>query len=551
MKKRFIICLCALLALAVTALSACGSGGQAQNATTAAAATTTAAAATTKAAETTTKAAATEAAADDSLPFVKVDWYTGLGIQPDNQMVNDELNKYFKEKINAEINFIFLAWDDWGNRVGPMIASGQDMGVLAYGTQAQQNFPNLAKQNAFAPLNDLLDKYAPEVKALFVEDVWKCMMFNGKIYGVPSLKDNCYVMGGVYNLSMAKEFGIDLTKTRVTSWDDPQVVNLLRDVKAKRDEQHPEWSDRPVLGGGGMYPWPYVFAVETFLGGNLDVNMGVVANIPGIMDIEGYDENTLFNLYQTPQFLDYAIQRVRNVKEGIAVTDYSGKESWDQDGSIFGWVNWGLVRTDPNAWSDIYDIDLLVPSRVWTSTSNYQGCGVTISANCAEKERAMMAINIVNTDSYVATMLRYGIEDQHYLMVDGKMTTEGSPRNSDPASRGYLYWYGAPLGNLLIVKGPEYNVGPNNELAKKLNEYNKSAKIPTHMGFVFDQEPVMNEIAACDSIVIEYYSTIINGTLSSESDVEPFIKEFNDKLYANGLQKISDEVRKQIDAWKQ
>jgi putative aldouronate transport system substrate-binding protein len=549
MKKRGCIIISVLLAITLAFIAACGPGGQ-PSGTTAGDGGGATTSATTKAAES-NAAAVTEAEAGDAdLPFVKLDWYTGLGILPDNQMVNDELNKYFMEKINAEIRLVFLAWDDWGNRVGPMIASGQDMGVIAFGTQAQQNFPNLAKQSAFAPLNDLLVQYAPDVKALFVDDVWKCMSFNGNIYGVPSLKDNCYVMGGVYNKTMADALGIDLKGVKITGFDDPVIVEILKDVKARRGEVYPEFDDRPILYGTGIHPWPYCLALETFLGGNLETNLGAVANIPGIMDIAGYDAETVFNLYETPEFMNYAKQRVRYVLEGIAGTDFDGKESWQYDGSMFGFLNWGLVRCDPDAWSNEFDVDLLVPSRTWTGTSNYQGCGVSISANCAEKERAMMAVNIVNTDSYVATMLRFGIEGQHYLLENGKMNVDDSPRNSDPASRGHLYWYGAPFGNLMIVKAPEKNVGPDNEMAKKLIEYNTTASIPTHMGFGFDQEPVLNELAACQSVVTEYYSTIINGSLPSESAVEELVGQFNSKLYANGLQKIIDEVVKQIEAWK-
>ena len=72
----------------------------------------------------------------------------------------------------------------------------------------------------------------------------------------------------------------------------------------------------------------------------------------------------------------------------------------------------------------------------------------------------MMVMELVNTDPYVATLLRFGIEGEHYLIDgDGNMTFDGSPRNSDPANRGYQYWYGASFGNLTIVDAPESFTG--------------------------------------------------------------------------------------------
>jgi putative aldouronate transport system substrate-binding protein len=130
------------------------------------------------------------------------------------------------------------------------------------------------------------------------------------------------------------------------------------------------------------------------------------------------------------------------------------------------------------------------------------------------------------------------------------MNMDISPRNSDAGNRGHYYWYGAPMGNLMIVRAPIKNVGPDNEMAKLLVMHNNTASIPTYMGFVFDQEPVLNEMAACASVIIEYTTTLREGTLPSEEAVESLVAEFNDKLKANGLQKISDEVQRQIDEWK-
>jgi len=480
------------------------------------------------------------------LPEVSIDWYTGLGLRPDTQMVNDAVNEYLKDILNVKVNFIYMVWDDWNTRMGPMFASGQDMGVVAFGSQAQVNYLVQANQGSYAPLDDLLSQYAPRTKALFPDSVWNGMKVNGSIYGVPSLKDNCYIMSVIYNQTMADEIGLDLSDVKFTNFLEPGVEELLVEIKAKRDELHPDWADRPILWGN-TDPWPWVFAIEVFIDGNL----GAVCNIPGLMEISGYDADTIFNLYSTPEYMEYAKQRQRFVELGLNAYDYTGKDDWQYDGSMFGYNSWGHVLPAASLYSNDFDVKLLPPARTWTETMNYMGAGVSISSNCANKERAMMLVNQMNTDPVLATMLRFGIEGQHYLKdSSGNMTFEGSPRNGDPSNFGFVYWYAAPIGNLTIVNAPPSYTGPDNVMLKMINDYNNSTNMPTHMGFVFSQEPVITEIAACESIIREYNDTLAYGTLPSAAEVERYVDDFNSKLMSNGLQRIIDEVTNQANAWK-
>ena len=107
----------------------------------------------------------------------------------------------------------------------------------------------------------------------------------------------------------------------------------------------------------------------------------------------------------------------------------------------------------------------------------------------------------------------------------------------------------APIGNLLIVEAPESLSGPDGIMLTNMAKYNAECVVPAHMGFVFDTTPVTNELAACTNVVAEFKDELANGTLSSEDEVRDVVAEFNDKLTANGVDKIVAEVQSQIDAW--
>lgn len=76
---------------------------------------------------------------------------------------------------------------------------------------------------------------------------------------------------------------------------------------------------------------------------------------------------------------------------------------------------------------------------------------------------------------------------------------------------------------------------------------NDAGQYETNLGFVFDQEPVANEIAACASVYDEFAKPLMQGAFEN---VESTVAEFNQKLEANGIQKIIDEAQKQLNEWR-
>ena len=49
---------------------------------------------------------------------VNIDWYIGVSEDPDTGVVNDAVNAYLTEKINATVSLHYGAGDEyWGNRV--------------------------------------------------------------------------------------------------------------------------------------------------------------------------------------------------------------------------------------------------------------------------------------------------------------------------------------------------------------------------------------------------------------------------------------------------
>lgn len=485
------------------------------------------------------------AAAEDALPYAKIDWYMGLDPLPGNSEVNAALNEYLMEKIGCEVNFIYLTQAEWQERIGTMIASGQDMGILGFGSQSKSDYVIESSRGAYYPLDELLEKYGQGTKALFPEGVWDAMRIGGNIYGIPSLKDNGYYISLVYNDTMAQELGIDMEAfPQHSNWR--ELEDLLREAKEKRDAVHPEWADHPIAWDSGLV-YPYNFAFETFL----NDSYLAVCNIEGIMDVEGYDAETIINFYETPEYLEFALQKQRLVEDGIYAYDYEKIRDWRYDGSVFAFVGWGYTYMQEHLYGEEFVTKMIMSDTLWTETNNFFSAGTCISANCKNPEQAMRVLELVNTDPFVATMMRFGIEGTHWKYDEnGDMTFEGTA-NADAATYSHYYWYAAPVGNLTIVNAPESLVGPDGIMLTKMVEYNNSCLLPNHMGFVLDTSPIANELAACTNIVQEYQKEINEGKLVSQDEVRDSVAEFVEKLKANGSEKIVEEVQRQVDAWRE
>lgn len=492
----------------------------------------------------TTLPAMGQSESEAELEPVVLDWYFGQEEMDDCAIVNDAVNEYLTEKINTKVNLHYWSGTEYWDKMTTMISAGQDVGIIGFGAQTYLDYVVQSRRGAYYPLDELLTEYAPDTYALFPDNIWDGMKINGHIYGIPTKKDNGYYISIVYNDTMAQELGINMDEVKYTSWRDVEDLGLK--VKELRNAAHPEWADYPVFGDNTNIA-PYNFAVETFL----NDNYLAVCDIDAFNTLADSDETQVVNLYETPEFREYCIQRQRMVDEGLYAYDYTDKAEWSYTGGMFAWVSWGYAWMQDHLYGDKFITKMKICDNLWTDTNNYFSAGTAISSNCAEPERAMMVLNLINTDPEFATMMRFGIEGKHYnIDADGKMTFEGTP-NADISTQTYYYWYMPTVGNLLIVNAPESLAGPDRTLFNNLAEYNKNCVVPAHFGFTLDIEPIKNEVAACSNVIAEYQQDFIRGQLSDADEVNEALDEFIAKLKANGGDEIREEVQRQIDAWKQ
>lgn len=107
-------------------------------------------------------------------------------IPKDMQLVNDEINKITKEKINATVKLLPISYSAWVNQVNLMTTSGEKLDLMVEWGAFYSSY--IAKGQVLA-LDDLLTKYGKDVSESLGPVFLNAPKVKGKIYGVPTIRD--------------------------------------------------------------------------------------------------------------------------------------------------------------------------------------------------------------------------------------------------------------------------------------------------------------------------------------------------------------------------
>ncbi|QHW31426.1 extracellular solute-binding protein [Paenibacillus rhizovicinus] len=91
--------------------------------------------------------------------------------------------KMIDEKFNIDLKSQFVPYDEYANKLPVVMAAG-DLPDMIGMEGVDANFVKWARQGAFLPLNDYIDKY--EALKSIPKNVWDAVTVDGKIYGIPN-----------------------------------------------------------------------------------------------------------------------------------------------------------------------------------------------------------------------------------------------------------------------------------------------------------------------------------------------------------------------------
>ncbi len=519
MKKRFLSLALALVMVVTVGLSGCGKKADDSKDATSGTATVTEAAK--------DEVAATEAPKAADLEPVELNWYLPAAPQKDTELVEEALNEYLKDKINATIKLNFIDWGTWNDKYPVLLASGDDVDIMF--TAGWSGFAQNVAKGYFLDITDLLPQYAPNTAAMLPEALTAAATLDGKLYSVPTSKELAHTNGFAYSTELAEKFGVT-EELKAFETNMPTFADL-EPILQKVHEQDPTID---CLTPGGNYAKMFC-----------DFDPVGNENIPGMLDpnADGY---TVFNEYESPEYMElyklmhkyYEAGYVRKDAATLTSNDIlAGKKS--QTIFLCTGTTKPLANEEVGAsyGYEMAQFSVTVPRATMNDTQGSMNAIVTTSKN---PERALMFLELVNTDPYVNNVLNYGVENVHWVQAGDNVVDFA--QGLDAATTGYnpnAFW---EFGNQFLNY---FRVGQNTAKWDLFKAYNDSSIPSKILGFNFDAEPVQTEISAVSNVLSEMKAGIYSGVL----DPEEALPELNKKMKSAGLDKIIAEKQRQIDEW--
>ncbi|KRF03690.1 hypothetical protein ASG89_02715 [Paenibacillus sp. Soil766] len=466
------------------------------------------------------QAASAASAAPSSKPAlepVELSIYYPGTEQKDKAVVEAELNKLLKDKINATVKINAVDWGNWAQKINLMSASGEPFDLLF--TAGWDNFSGNVAKGAFLELTPLLDKFAKETKSQMNPLLLSGTAVGGKLYAIPVEKEMASQFGIVLNKELVDKYKFDIST--IKSYAD--LEPMLKTIKEKETTVTPFWGGKNNVS---LIPFEQI--------GN--------GAVPGAIKMDGTTK--VVNQWESPE-MQQTLKLLKdwNQKGYFQKDPATQKDAGPSNKAGTTFAQWQQLTPGKDAvlsqqWGHpMVQVELTKP---YTSSGDLSGAMTAISRTSKNADRAMMLINLMHTDEKILNTLVFGVEGKHYVKKSGNIISvpDGMKAGQTGYSPGNNYMFGKQFINYLW----------DNEDAQKWEKYkkfNESATPSKIVGFSYDAEPVKNEEAA----IVNIYNAYIDGLSTGVLDYEKELPAFIDKMKKAGLDKIIAEKQKQLDGF--
>lgn len=438
---------------------------------------------------------------------------------PDLALVQEEISKITKAKINATVKILPISIGAWTQQMNLMSSSGEKLDLLF---EFGQGYSADMAAGKIVPLDGLLDQYGAGIKQAIGPEYLASAKLKGETYAVPVYKD---YTTGTNSILMDKAL-VDKHKIDVASI---KGLDDLDQVFKTIKENEP-----------GIVPFSVGLSLPSDRYGDYDR----LGNRFGVLP--GFDNGLkVENVFESKEYEDYLNKMHSWFKAGYINKDAATSQINVGDllkaGKGFAYFDslkvGGLEVQSAAVGKELIAVPL--SSNTYATTSDATAGLWAISNNSKNPERTMMFLDLMYTDKDLANLFVWGIEGKHYVKVSDN--TIDYPEGIAYNSVGYVIqtWM-APNPSIAYLRTTDL---PN--LWELTAEANQNAVKSKALGFAFNSEPVKNEITALQNVIEQYRKALESGTF----DPTDKLPELREKLKSAGIDKVITEKQKQLDEW--
>lgn len=453
--------------------------------------------------------------------------------QKDDALIEEKLNEFFKEKINATVKLQPFSKSDYQTKTELMMNTGEKTDIMF--TASWLNFFGNVTKGAYLELDELLEEHGQGIKELLHPLYLEAPRMDGKLYAIPTNKEITQGKAYTYRKDIVDKYEIPIEEIN----SDADLEPWYELIK----QEEPEMINRFVNGGSGNFGGGFMMY-------EANSNYRPIGPVPAkqpmfLMDYttDAMEVKTVLdpeivdiNKKEVELFRHYYEQGYINPDAATSTTEISDLRRqgkiWMQPATWKPGSDIEMANSDNN----VYEYVSHVVEEPIVTTDLATGSMFAISRTSEDPERAMMVLNYLHTDPYVINLIVNGIENKHYKKV-------GDNRIEPIADSGYgseaLFWV---IGNQLLNY---LKPGQPDDLYINWQKFNEEAKRFPLIGFVFDDSNVKNEISQMTTIVKEY-SSIYTGAVNNPTQL---LEERNEQLKAAGIERVAEELQAQIDEW--
>lgn len=449
---------------------------------------------------------------DQGEETVTVKWLFPGDKAEDHDMVMEDVNKKIKEKINVELDLEMIPQAEYNDKITLAASSQEDFDLMFTSSWLNPFNSNVAREGLLA-LDDLVAEYGQEMVASMPEWLLDVGKSGGTLYAIPNQQIIAGQNGVYIQEEYADKYGFDLTSMN----DISDLYPFLDEVVANEPEKFPI-DPRGVFALGD-----YEGIVNNMVyikKGDTELELVPYTDIIGASD-------KLKKTWYDKGYVRQDIATVTDNTEDVKANRYVSSIGTYKPG---GDVEFSANNNDGTKY-------IQVPfGSAYVGATNGSETMTAINVNSKNPEAAMKLLNLVYTDKEIFNELLFGIEGTHY--------TKTGENSAEPVADSKYNYSGQAwkFGNQFLA----YTLpGQPEDVWEQTAKMNEEAEISPIRGFTFDPSKVQAEIAQINAVITEY----MNMEYVAE-DIEAFTAEKCQKIEQAGLQKVMDEVQRQLDDWK-
>ena len=448
--------------------------------------------------------------------IIRLRWVTyGASVPDDINKIVEAANAYSKEKIGVVVDLEIQPTE----MINLIMASGEYYDMI-FTCEWLNSYDSAASKKLFYDITDLIESETPELYGI-IGDYWECAKLDGRIYGVPTLKDMGTEMMFRFNSDYYEgQKGMEIPEYMTFEELEPYLEAYKKDFPHKY----------PLGVSKGGIPG-FVNFLERIVG-NL-ITIPYKSETPKAVPIweceELIERYRLLHKWYTLGYIhpdasaleSTAIEKDTPVKFGVAWRGYSGYSNP---------ADWGF-----NVKTSIYD-------GPYISRATEQGAMIGICAGCDEThaKAALKYIELLNTDRKFRDILAYGIEGVHFEYLENGTvlrTREGIDRYQVS-----LYPFGSVVNASVESVSRDFLSDPD-QWKKVYEGYKEYGIFSKTNGFVYDKTRKEDIIATVNAIYSNYSTDLMTGT----SDPDVVIPKKKEELVAAGIYELLDDVNSELE----